>query len=569
MEDTPCNSASSSSTAGSSNRGSSSTATPTDQPPVWTHFLDDIARYANLTELKPIFVEEGLLEDEDLAVDLDPAFSEYSRQCERLDYLKRNFVDQRKRDAFQRCIQKSVDSHGHLGHDYILALFNGTKSEFADEASIKASELLRERIQGKMQKMVTSIKPSLLFHLMVEKRLLTVREFEEKFSKSDCSDSITNERIFALLKTKGPTAHLLFMHCLSESQKVTDEVSCHGELCELLDFNQDCYDSVSPEHPLSPCQIPKYLKGKIYHERRRRFETYYHNGDWHALYIESKMCTDSNIPEIEVIGYLELALGCIFQLNEAEVKKNLRLAHRVITTRIRDPSVLYARHEYYHALLLRYLEQYEEASKMAEVAIMILSQFEVGEDKAFAQYCYATSFVETLTPDCTAEDFQKASKLLITAIDYAEKATDMEILVIYSQLQLIRLYLGTTHTYLTVTRDQSRIERSNKCLQELEKKLERNELNTRFQSLYYLRKSDYHRSNGDINLAEQTAVKAEELATKAGLPIEKKAAKSRIKYIQRLQTPTGTQTVGQKHTTSMDSSSDKPPPTKKKRSCNP
>ena len=98
------------------------------------------------------------------------------------------------------------------------------------------------------------------------------------------------------------------------------------------------------------------------------------------------------------------------------------------------PSCTLRRHEYLHALLLCYLKQYQEASKRAETAVMILTLFKVGEDKAFAQYCYATSFVETLTPNCTEEDFHKVKKMLIAAIDYAKRATDMEIFVIYSQL---------------------------------------------------------------------------------------------------------------------------------------
>jgi hypothetical protein len=178
------------------------------------------------------------------------------------------------------------------------------------------------------------------------------------------------------------------------------------------------------------------------------------------------------------------------------------------------------------------LKLYPEASKRAEVATMMLDPYEVGEDKAFAQYCYATSFFETLAPDCSAADFQKAKKMLVAAIDYAKKAIDMEILVIYSQLQLARLYLGTTDEYLHVTNDPERIERASRCLEELDNKLRRHELNMRFESLYYLRKSDCHRSRGETMLAKEAAMRAGKVATKANLPIEKKAAKTRITYLE-------------------------------------
>ena len=403
--------------------GSESTQSADDVP--FAHgVLEEIARYVNLAELKHTFVEEGLLEDEDLAVDLGAPFREFSKQKDRLTYLKRIFVDKRKFEQFRRCIKKIFQKPGgHLGHNYIYTLLYSTKSKFAQESSIRMSQILHERIERNVYTLIRCIKPSLLYQQMFQKRLLTEAEFE-RFSNSNLTDIESNERVFALLKTKGPTAHLLFTQCLSE----TDEsYECHREVITLLNrsYADEC---ISPEQPLTLIQVPSYLKGKDYHERRKRFEACYHNGNWAALEEESKKCTDSNIPEIMAIGYLELALGWIFQLNEPEVKKNLKLAHHVITTMVKNPAILYARHEYLHALLLRYLKQYPEASKKAESAMMILTLFDVGEDKAFAQYCFATSFVETLTPWCSDEEFCKAQTMLVTAIDYSRKAVDMEIL---------------------------------------------------------------------------------------------------------------------------------------------
>ena len=514
-------------------------------------------------------VEEGLLDEEDLAADLGKAFDEHSKRAHRKEYLKRLFDDPRRRDAFQRCIGKSVARGNHnLGHDYILTLLDGTQPKFADESAIRESKLLRKRMKNVIETMVKSITPgSTLYWRMVKKRLLTLEEFERFRNCINSMDGIddSNRRLLALLLIKGPTAHLLFMQCLFETR---EEFPTHGELYDTLkscDDSQDLSNSVTcPELPLGHLQVPEYLTGKEYHERRYRFETCYHNGDWRGLYEESKKCTSSESPETVAIGYLELALGWIFQLNEAEVKKNLELAHGVITSTVTHPAILYARHEYLYALLLRYLKQYQEASKRAETAMMILTLFEVGEDKAFAQYCYATSFVETLAPNCTEEDFQKAKNMLIAAIDYAKRAIDMEILVIYSQLQLARLYLGTTDEYLHVTSDPDRIQRATRCLEELENKLRQHELNMRFESLYYLRKSDYHRSQGEMLAAEEAAMRAEEVAERANLPIEKQAAKTRMTYIEQCRSlvDDSKPVTGQKHVLSVESSpntSDLPP----------
>ena len=237
----------------------------TDTP----RFLDDIARYVNLNELRPILVEENLLKEEDLAADLGKAFNEFSKKDDRKDYLKwQMFADPSGRDAFRRCIEKSVArGNNNLGHNYILTLLDDTKPKFADSSAIQESKSLQIHMKDKMEMMVKSIKPgSALYGRMVEKKLLTLEEFE-KFSSNNCTDIDNNKKIFALLKIKGPTAHQLFMQCLFETRK---EVPTHGELYDILTGMRGCQDlsiSYTSSLPLSPLQVSTscridYLKGK-------------------------------------------------------------------------------------------------------------------------------------------------------------------------------------------------------------------------------------------------------------------------------------------------------------------
>ena len=518
-----------------------------------TRFLDDIARSVNLDELRPILVEENVLDFEDLAADLGAAFRESSRKGDRKNYLKQLFSDQKGRDAFQRAVQKSVVCGSHnLGHDYILTLLDESLPRIADETTFAMSKLIQTRMKGMTHELEQCIVPdSVLCAQMVEKNLLTLKEFEKLMNSTDCTYDDKNRKLLSLLVIKGPTAHLRFTQCLFKTRQ---ESPIHGELYDNIIHNSHRLTSRKPEHPLSPFQVPAYLKGKEYNDRRSRFETCYHSGDWNGLFDESVKCMQSGCPETIAIGHLELALGWIFQLNEAEVTKNLELAGSVIISAVNDPAILYARHEYLYALLLRYQKRYHEASKRAEGAMMILSLFEVGEDKAFGQYCYATSFVETIAPNCTDGDFRKAKMMLIAAIDYAKQADDMEILLIYSQLQLTRLYLGTSDDYLLITSDPGRIEQALQCLEELAAELRQHKLNMRFESLYYIRKSDYHRSKGEMKLAEEMALYAEEVAKRANLPIERQAAKNRITYIEQCEPPVVQDSkavglaVGSKHT---------------------
>ena len=69
---------------------SSDQVTPTSRHSNIPHirFLNDIARYTNLDELRPILVEESILDEKDLATDLGQAFDEYSKEEDRKEYLK-------------------------------------------------------------------------------------------------------------------------------------------------------------------------------------------------------------------------------------------------------------------------------------------------------------------------------------------------------------------------------------------------------------------------------------------------------------------------------------------------
>ena len=79
--------------------------------------------------------------------------------------------------------------------------------------------------------------------------------------------------------------HLLFMQCLLETRE-EQGLSTHGELYDILmNYDgQDLGDLTCPELPLSPLQIPEYLTGQEYYDRKYRFETCYHNGDCHLAW---------------------------------------------------------------------------------------------------------------------------------------------------------------------------------------------------------------------------------------------------------------------------------------------
>lgn len=277
-----------------------------------------------------------------------------------------------------------------------------------------------------------------------------------------------------------------------------------------------------------PLEPDSSLSGRKYNERRLRFECYYHNGEWDKVKDEADKCMKSKHLDVRVIGLLEMALSWIFHSNKdyspIRCIEEAQLVCQTITGN--NKFFLLGRCEYLLSLHFRYQKDCDNAQKHIEKAKCYLFDVAPGEDKSFAYYCHATLVAECLSDESPSDKLKEVEYLFEKARENARFA-DLDILVVYSDLQLSRFYIGTTHTKLTFTKDKDRLSMARNCLTRVEEQL--NELDLRRKSLFYLNMADWSYSSGDVDYAIVYAQKASQLAKDGGLPLEIEAAEMRIK----------------------------------------
>ncbi len=498
--------------------------------------------------LVPYLCEEGLLDMEDAqrATKVPEAFSRF------LQSLPRTLLHSR----FAECMKRSSAKHGHLGHQFIAAVLGDR--QFADDNSMRLSDEYRKRIQGNMTALMDIDLPTLMPKLL-HCNLITLKESEVLLPlvpNSSWSRTSTVFELVRILDSKGPTAYFLFVECLRNEE----EHPPHKELYDLVCITErevpdngkrnirlgkrKCAAGFQSRSellpPLSKQRVPARLKieepliGEEYDQRRLRFESYYHNGQWDLVEKESRKCTESGIPEQQVVGTLELALSWIFRRNKSKVLGLVKYAKslcQVKTFSSNNGTILLARCEYYLSLLYRYLQDFHTAEDHVREARSILFEAESSahEDKSFTYYCSAIIAAEQLTAKSPPCAFKRAESLFESAIDHAHCAGNLEVLVTHSRLQLARLYLGTTHTKFWTTQDKKMIEKSRQCLENL--KLIYDSLDIRCKTIFHLNMSDLHQSCGEVNQAIDAAKQALRMALEVQLVLEIEAAEMRVKSL--------------------------------------
>ena len=307
---------------------------------------ESIVRYTDTDVIAPHLCKEGLLDLKNI--------ERFTNDQEFCRSFLRSLDSKDLHVRFARCMRASSEEDRHLGHRYVSAILDGRGSQFADVHTINLSCAYRKRIVEKMTTFVQCIDVHSLSSHMIEVGLLSLDELSQ-LQRCD-SRRKTIYKLFSMLDSKGPTAYFLFAQCL----KRENEHPPHKQLYHLISANQDhditqwhvCLGNRKRDELMlrpNKLTIQEPLIGEEYDQRRRRFESYYHNGQWDMVEKEAAKCKESSIPEIQVIGLLESALSWIFRRCESEVLTLTEEARKMclsIITHSDNGTILTARCEY-------------------------------------------------------------------------------------------------------------------------------------------------------------------------------------------------------------------------------
>ena len=499
-------------------------------------YYDEISRALNPIQLMPLLYKVELLDFNEKSVLLgDSSRSTYEKSCYILQSLEAK--GPLAYSKFLCCIKAE---RAHMGHEYIASLLQ--EKPFGSEFELERSSRLREAVQRYCPEMM-DISLESIVPLMFSKKLLTEEEEQKLLS---CYKT-EHERVLLLLQllnTKGPLAHRLFAECLrSESSHPTHNElyvallsSCRAEQTTALGKRKQTVDdgalavALPPRKLFRRWELQGALKGKMYNEMMRVFQSCNHNGDWKSLDIEAAKYVQCPIPEYEVVACLEKAISWIFRRKPEIVIQLVGEAKKIIETEIHGEnySILLGRSEYILSRLFRYLKNYEKAREHVTNAKEHLYGIEAGEDSAFVHYCDACITVECLDELSTEHDFERVNEIFGRAInDDQSHESGLGLVAPHSLLRLAQMYLGVTHYTPGTTTNHKNIKRARNCLNAVIY----SSLSQRSKCHYHLMESDLHRNCGKTMSAKESLHIALSISEKCKFELEISSVQTRLQSL--------------------------------------
>ena len=430
---------------------------------------------------------------------------------------------------FLDCLKKETE---HMGHAYIAALIE--KREYCSPSVKAESAKLKKRILSH-QSALMDVDVQVLKPYLIKEQLITSIEIEEMDSKS----SRVEKNLFLLnvvLENKGPTAHILFTNCLGEEKSHPMHQILYRKL--LMEEKQTRKRPASgtskslAKRLLTPLEMERPLKGKVYSRIMRAFQTYHHTSDWDALEGEAQPYLDGSRGNVhlQAAALLEMAISYTFrgQNNFVDrfVQRARSLLHKVTGN---NQNFLEGRCEHVLSCRYRYSKELDKAREHTHRAKVVLFGSEAGEDSSWAHYCDACVLMEEYTQnsEMTESNLMRLKESFQLAIDHARRHdTGMEVVEPHSHIRFVQLCMGSTQFTAGTNCSPEMLQEAQQHLDAVNVPV----LKQRSQSLYYIFKSDLTLNFGHKHQALEYARKALVLGSPS-YTVEIKSAQQRIKAL--------------------------------------
>ena len=487
-------------------------------------YREEIIRCVNRVELVPELIEEDLIEDQELLSDHEWRLF--------LDSL----IEREKTDGlikFLQCVQRAKE---HMGHSYICGLLEGK----VEADRIQASNDIKKGIRKNMTQLVNGINLFYLVPIMQAKGLLTSDEREVILPDPSTHAQTRRQRVIHLIQkilvTKGPLGYTVFAECLKEEehhsahfelyQRITGIRKRKHEELELDDESDTASQSVvfvSKRTQIS-LEMQEPLGGDHYIDVVSRFQNYNQNGNWEQLRIDAEHYKKSGVVELHVTALQEEAMSCIFREKwESALSLVCDAASKCqeIST-AENSKYLLARCENIKSTLYRYRKEYDKAKYHVKEAKVHLIYLKYGEDHAMNAYIEAC-----IGAECQDKPKDEIIKQFDFALQIFRSSTNniVKLLRSHAPIRMAEVHIGATQFSPGTTNDSKSIRAARNCLEAVNLK----DLPVRYQSYFYIAKSDFHRCTSEKKEARRWAKKALKIAQENDFANEIRSAEARLK----------------------------------------
>ncbi len=447
------------------------------------------------------------------------------------ELLLQKIVEQKAYHAFLSSLEADTR---HLGHRYIISLLRGT--EFAERQKIDNSKELRQQIEKHMPIVLQQLDVKDKNAELLAAGLITDDEFDEL---QNLQKTETAMRFIAILLTKGPTAHHIFV------KKVLGPDITYQDLCLKLkesrkrkatEYAED--DIPVPKRNPFRLKAPKGITSKCSMEAFRVIRKYDQMGKKERKLSQQlclQMVSSSTKPlEVKIAALLESCnILCLKkQKHFQEVHRRVVQAEEMcaeLHRKQQNSQALEGRCQWVLAKLYRCIGDYEKANEHIRNTFQSIATCEEEEESILANYCLACILLDSKANT-------KDPSLAIQRLDYAISVANTEDfglrIFAHGTLRKVQAYLGTSSNSPGNNKGeipQENFEKVEALLSELDSSRIQTESRTRCMIEYTY--SDFYRMRDQTEEAKQHYEKSLELANTHDLSYGKHSLEIRRPFI--------------------------------------
>jgi len=479
--------------------------------------------------------------------------------------------------AYLEFLEHINSDNEHMGHSYLASVLNG--KPYGDPSEKKKSEEIKFRFDALYDTIVEKLDVDSLRTFIYQTRLITLNELEY-LAQPSLTMQAKAMTLLNLLKTKGPTAHFIFViECLG---KETEHVY-HTELYKAVMKSQstcvkkrprDTSNNSSPvskkiargyedlftikkrmlsidAHSLDghsskihieeesriniyprPLSSPRGLTTKRYFSLISKIRRFHQTGGYEWEFAD-RMCDlelgpKDNPLEIKVAILLETCNLDLYRKQyeavQAKVKKAKEQCQTLYTNGC-NAQFLEARCEWILSKLFRFKKDYNEAQKHLGIALVLISACECREDRVMLMYTQACLLLSSKAESSSHKE-QAYNNLAIAIKHASQDNVDSGLgIPIYGLIRMAQVLIASSPSNpCTNNQEFKATTREALCILE---KLKLKEMYPRTESMYLLTKSDALRINGQPDEALKVADLALKLSRDSDLTYEIELTKVR------------------------------------------
>ena len=443
-------------------------------------------------------------------------------------------IESQDNSALLRFVQCLESEHDHLGHAFVAKRLLGTglSDEMMKEMDTSYKYMMQCRRNAKRLRSDIDCH-TLVPHLQAE-QLLTGDEVQQ-LSLESMTRQKKNSLLLALLETKGPTAHMIFVQCLEKD----DENPSHQELlqqlfdaageevqCDGSGVKRKAIVQLVSEHT---CKVPKFTpkqtmaSGVIVSQRYlnivKEVHEFQYNGNSEAAITKVETYRLSGQTELYVALMCRNWYAYVTCKSPQQIEGMAEEAKKLLASVDGDNRhVLESRCEWMLSKYYYYKNNKEKSEQHIDRSMVIQGTYHVaqGEDTLLTHYGKACVLLEKLAEQWSPELAGEAEHLIENANDSAMESGDFGVYLSHHQLRLAQLCLHSSSTHPGVCSDPKTLERAASIIDSIDMK----SLSQRTKCLLYIIKSDYHRNIAECSEAMKCAKEAHRIAASSGFMTE-------------------------------------------------